>query len=332
MNQLLFVTFFFTFFNCCHSFCLGNNVAENLYNAKVGFEQRWHDFCDTMNFPLWKPDWKEEDLKARFDQMMKDRWMEYFVNPEDFNKEEDFGKVGFSGSWKEKYQKPKDWESWFSRYPTPLPLLYNLASPLYNASIINLHGKHFLAMEAPCEKNLKTFMQILHDYQVTDLVRLTPAYDEDGESCFPYWSGNTSLCPGHNGLLLDIGDRKINYFFTNCWKNHQGIEPNELLALVKTVMKTNETDNKMIGVHCRAGFGRTGVFITAYALLDDIDRQIAASIDFDHLEVSIDKVIWELSLQRTFSVCHFPQYLTLYQLVNHYVNTLKSSGVSVAPF
>jgi len=296
-------------------------VADKIRDAEAGFQQRWRNFNgDAKNFPLWTPNWQEDDLRTRFDKMMKDRWSVYFVNPEDFGKPKAFGR------WNEAYKMPENWESWGSRYPFPIAPLYNLASPDYNATIVTLHGMHFLAMEAPCDSNLKAFLQILNDYQITDLVRLTPKTDKERENCFPYWEGHLDIHSVSGGPSLEITGREIHYFPTDCWKNHQGIKPEKLLALIKTVKNSTISDRKRIAVHCRAGVGRSGVFISAYTLMDDIDRQIAQGIHIDDLNINIDRVIWELSLQRPFAVTHFPQYLTLYQFVNCYINHLKELG------
>ena len=121
---------------------------------------------------------------------------------------------------------------------------------------------------------------------------------------------------------IGIADQKLNYYFTDSWENHDGIEPDELAGLVKAVMN-EETPSQMIAVHCRAGVGRTGTFLAAYAIISDIDRQIASGVEPAHLSVSIDKIMWELSLQRPFMVSHYSQYLSLYRLADWYVNSLR---------
>ena len=296
------------------------STTDKIRKARIGFLKRWHVFGgDTKHFLLWDSEWEEEDLKIRFDQIMKERFSVYFTNPENFEKK------GFFIKWKKAYEKPANWKSWYSRYPYPLALQYNLASPKYNASIITLRNLYFLAMEAPCEKNLNTFYQILSQYKVTDLIRLTPAHYIGREASFPYWESNLNIHSVNGTLVLEMDGLEINYFPTDCWKNHEGIEAEKLLALVKAVKYSTITDSKMIAVHCRAGIGRTGTFLVAYILLHDIDEQIANGIDIDNLKISIDKIIWELSLQRPFSVTHTPQYITLHQFVSCYINSLKSN-------
>ena len=171
----------------------GQERAMTLELAEKGFQERWSEFQgESKQFPLWSLDSKEEELKSRFDQIMRERWQVYFVNPEDFVNP-DFGKPTAIGRFRACYETPASFKSWGSRYALPGSFSYNLASPDYNASIITLNGKRFLAMEAPTKENVSAFNAILKQYHVTDLVRLTPAASHNREDCFPYWEGHLDI-------------------------------------------------------------------------------------------------------------------------------------------
>jgi len=317
MKHLVFATLFLGTF--CLSPIAGDETVLRIREAEKGFQERWRDF-DAREFALWNPNWTEKELKERFDQMAAERCQIYFINPKDCSK------PNLIGEHRELYAVPQT-DSWGSRYSTSGSFSYNLAGQ-YNASIISLHGKRFLAMEGPIQENFQTFCQLLDEYHVTNLVRLTPAFYKDRENSFPYWEGHIHINP-HNGRnTVYLNGKELNYFFTDSWNNHDGIDPQRLIALVKAVM---EDESETIAVHCRAGIGRTGTFIAAYTLIHDIDAQIASGIGIDRIQVSVDKIFWELSLQRPFMISHFPQYATLYQLVNTYVDSLNRDSAMAFP-
>ncbi len=292
-------------------------VDQNFQRAQIGFQERWDNFAgNASHFPLWTKGWGEDELTERFDRMVRCRWAVYFTNYEDRQKE------NVLGLYREAYQTPENWESWGSRYPYPGAFAYNLATPSYNASLISLHGLRFIALEAPTAENFNAFFRVIHDYNISPLVRLTRA-QEKRENSFPYWTYRTENAVDLGQTTLEIENQKLDYFSIEDWSDHQGYEPKRLLALVK-VVKNTTLSNSIVGVHCRAGAGRTGTFIAAYVLVHDIDQQIASGVDIDHLEISIDKIFWELSLQRPFSVTHYQQYRSLYQLVDYYTNVLRS--------
>jgi len=299
--------------------CLSSRAScvserERCSQAEQGFSERWHDFQKTRKpFPLWTPNWTEAELKAGFDAMQQERLSVYFTNPEDCHKK------GARWHYKANFKTPENWKTFSSRYPYPVAFLYNLASPIYNCSIITLDGKQFLAMEAPTRENLPSFCQVLHQYNASDLVRLTPAIYKNEENSFPYWEGHINIHPKTGRQTLVLDGRELNYFFTDCWANHEGYEPARLIALVKAVM-ANENPDQMIAVHCHAGIGRSGTFIAAYALIRDIDKQLAQGVRPDQIRVSVTKVVWQLFLQRPFMVARLPQYVSLYKLVGEYID------------
>lgn len=284
--------------------------------ANKGFQERWSEFGgDKRDFALWSPNLKESELKAKFDAMSEERFVIYFVNPEECRNK------GTWGTYKETYKMPENWERQKSRYPFACVFDYNLATPDYNGSLIVLNGKRFLAMEAPSEANLAVFENLLAQYKVHNLVRLTPAKGDKRENCIPYWEGifNVNVKTGRPTLMFQEGE--VNYYFTDCWKDHEGIEPERLLAIIKAVESAD--DNSIMAVHCRAGVGRTGTFIVAYLLVQEIDKQIRQGVSVDKLQLNIDKLVYQIWLQRPFSVTKFSHYLSLYKLVNYYTGQLK---------
>lgn len=304
---------------CCGaSLFATESIQEKFDHAEQEFLVRWEAFGgNSKEFNQWSPEWRNEPIRARFKSLWDERLVVYFSNPEDL------GKTDRELVRNQGFETPESWTTWHSRYPYPTACEYNLAIPEYNATIVKLRNSSFLAMEAPTEENLETFLHLLDTFEVTHLARLTPAQENKRDNCFPYWEGRTHLHPKTARPILVTNAREIEYFATDLWKDHHGVEAERLLSLIEALRTSAAmTSNPIIAIHCRAGVGRTGTLMAGHILLEDIDRQLASGKTGDEIEISIDRVIWELSLQRPFSVTHFDQYRTLYQLVDLYLSKL----------
>ena len=254
----------------------------------------------------------DQILSERFDKMSSDRWKVYFINPEDY------GKKDVLGVYKEKFKTPENWGIWNSRYPYPLAFKYNLAYENYDASIILSSNKtKFLAIEAPSSKNISEFYKLFDIYKVSSFVKLNSS-DEYKEDYYPFWSEKMG-----DDTHIKLGEESVN-FLSYEWPHRQGADIMSLLNLIKNAQ--NVFDNsEFMAVSCRAGAGRTGTFIASYIIISQIDEQLSNGISPDDINIDIDKIVWEISVQRPFAITHKDQYKTLYRLVDYYIQN-KNQG------
>lgn len=288
-------------------------IDDQRHGAWIGFSYRWSQVGgEKKKFTMWKPTWTQEELRVQFDQLANDRWNLYFKNVKD--------KLQSPSKLKERkeYERPKDWGKNLSR-----EFVYNIASQTFGGSIMTVGGRQFLAIAAPTDQTMPAFINLLTQYKVTDLVRLSPPA-EKRETHPSYWENHLNISEKTGNLTIELGGREMNYYCTDGWNKSRELEPRRLIALVKQIM-AHETPDQLVAVHCRAGIDRTGAFLVLYELICEIDSQYARGVSPSKIQVSVDKVIWKLSLQRSFMVSLFPKYVDIYQAVGAYLEMLQNS-------
>lgn len=302
------ISLFFSIFLILSCFVDCNiNVNAMIPKVKVQKDIKMQEL-DSLGIKMNKYiyDCSSEEIEKRFKQMSLDRWKIYFKNAEDYYKKDGFG------IYRDEYKTPESWQHWQSRYPYPMAFEYNLAYEDYDANIITFENNNFLAIEAPSSKNIKNFYNLINNYDIDCFVKLN-APDEYGEDYYPYWENDFNTDRGK----IKIGRQSLN-FFSYDWPHRKGLDEKNLLDLVKRVQNTYNGKDIM-AVSCRAGAGRTGTFIAAYMIIDEIDKQIKRGVLPNNIDVNIDRVVWGVSIQRPFAITHNLQYETLYRLIDFYL-------------
>lgn len=289
---------------------------------KIAFEKLSEKHLVKEKFQKWSMDRPEEDILKEFDKL--DKWREglWYKNPSAkvLESKEDF-MISQELLINHLYRKPH-----------LIAFAYNATDTSYNSSTVVLNGHTFLSMEAPSEGTLRSFFNLLHNFAVTHLVRLTPSMEDGNFKSYPYWRGNEETDSNTEQTYLNIPleseediphPYRLRYISTNSWKDHHTTAVEDLLNLILQARR-GYTLNSLIAVHCHSGVSRTGTFIAGFLLLDEIDNQIAKGKKLEELDISIEKVVKQLSLQRFYMVGKPKQYLLLYRLVDHYVKRLLS--------
>lgn len=303
---------------------LPNHEREAKFQAvEKGFEERSNLFLKGKHFQNWTANRKQKEIFEEFkhiEEWRNQSWYsentgEFLVSRIDFMVAQDLLEKGYY------------------RTPNLIAFQYNQTDGSYNSSTIVLNGQRFLALEAPSEKNINQFYKLLQNFQVSQLVRLAPSTATNGEKqSYPYWQGRIKNDPKSGEQWVHIpmaGISKtfpIRYYYTDSWQGEQSIDIPTLMKLIKTVRKAKDSDDGLMACHCANGVGRTGTFIAGYLLLQEIDRQIAAGSDIDHLDISIEKIVMQLSMQRVYMVSKPEQYFSLYRLVDQYIQSLKNKS------
>ena len=291
-------------------------VNNNFLQAKNGFEKRWKAFAKNKKFAKYNLDFDSESLAQQFENIKKTRATVYFddpnqhprhVNP-DFERSQILMTNGYFKSLHH------------------IAFEYNYSHPSYNSSNITLDGYRFLALEGPQKPaHVNNFLRLLINYDTKQVVRLTRDIDNGVFKTENYWKDAIKTNESSQQLLsFNLAEEdesqpySILYYATDDWHDFAGTDPGLLLNIVQSVRRDYKPGG-IIAVHCSAGVGRTGTFIAGFLLLEEIDKHLQAGTPKHKLNISIEEVVYKLSLQRAYLVSEPGQYLNLHQMVEMYL-------------
>lgn len=305
---------------------LPTSVRENRFQEiQKAFDERSKLYLQGRQFHSWKPNRPIEEIQEEYTKIGEWRHQTWYseetkdclISRTDFMVAQDLLEKGY-------YKRPH-----------LLAFQYNQTDGTYNSSSIVLNGYRFLAMEAPQnEKLTSNFFNLLQNHQVTQLVRLTSSSEKGILKSMPYWNQRLKKDPktGEITLLAPFAGRfksyPIRYYAIDSWPDNSGVDPKLLIKLVQEVRKNFDLQHGLLACHCSGGVGRTGTFLAAFLLMEEIDKQIAQGINPQNIDISIEKIVMQLSLQRSYMVSRPAQYITLYRLVDLYVKELESRAIS----
>ena len=207
-----------------------------------------------------------------------------------------------------------------------------------NASPINIYrDKYIIATQGPLEETLDDFWTMIEQYKCCVIVMLCNLKEENTDKWFNYWNENNKLKKykiqlvniKSNQLYIIREIKLINILTKNFryvtqihfikWPdrgmpkldNGQNVYEvlKEIIDKVDDIKKDNE--ECPIVVHCSAGIGRTGVFISMYFLNKEILEQINSKRNKD-IKFSVFNLIRKLKEMRLYLVQNKLAYKFIY--------------------
>ena len=236
------------------------------------------------------------------------------------------------------------------RYKDIYPYKHNIIKinnehKMVNASWMNIiNEKSFIASQAPNDNTLDDFWQMCFQYNITRILMLCKETEENKKKCSNYWDNNmqsqmfenieTKILEQDNSIekkLITIKNKKTSdirqfvHMQFKEWPDHS--TPNiqnyvklfeKLFQFVDERYNNKSTENDPVLVHCSAGIGRTGVFLTLYAICKEIKKQIDQR-NSDVIIFNVFNFVRKLKEMRMFSVENISQYNFLYKFLEEYL-------------
>ena len=230
------------------------------------------------------------------------------------------------------------------RYSDITTYIYNKVEISSSHKYINASWIHipflyyFIATQGPLPYTVEDFWTMCYQYDVNMILMLCKLKEKNKEKCANYWSiknmKNFVIKKIDEGyldknkdiiirefLLINLHNKNITkniiQIHLTSWEDHTAISPDYFDKIIEIInFLGNNKKNSPIVVHCSAGVGRTGTFISLYNLYHGIMQQIF--IDKKEIIIfSIFNLVRKLKELRMNMVQNEEQYICLYHFVDY---------------
>ena len=215
-------------------------------------------------------------------------------------------------------------------------------SQYINASPINIQGKqnYFISTQGPKPETIEDFWTMVYDYNSNIVVMLCKLLEGGRKKCENYWEAKMKsfeiviekeetfdmyVVRTLKLKNLEKKDERIVYqFHFTGWPDHgvPDISNGKVFEVFCEINKKVDELNKgkdPIIVHCSAGVGRTGTFVSMYLLEKEIMKQINDKCDF--IRFNIFNLVRKIKEMRMYMVQAPPQYEFIYSFVKYLLDT-----------
>ena len=207
-----------------------------------------------------------------------------------------------------------------------------------NASWIHIPlFKYFIATQGPLPHTIIDFWTMCDEYNVSLIVMLCNLKENNVDKCADYWHVQNL---GHLRIKLleekedqkGIFIRRISLFnklknkekifiqiHLTYWEDHKALDGgyfNKIIRIIQIIDGAKKKSNNPCVVHCSAGVGRTGTFISLYNLYHEIIQQIFVTKN-EVIAFSIFNLVRKMKEMRIFSIENENQFLLIYDFADY---------------
>ena len=207
-----------------------------------------------------------------------------------------------------------------------------------NASWIHIPlFKYFIATQGPLPHTIIDFWTMCDEYNVSLIVMLCNLKENNVDKCADYWHVQNL---GHLRIKLleekedqkGIYIRRISLFnklknkekifiqiHLTYWEDHKALDGgyfNKIIRIIQIIDGAKKKSYNPCVVHCSAGVGRTGTFISLYNLYHEIIQQIFVTKN-EVIVFCIFNLVRKMKEMRIFSIENENQFLLIYDFANY---------------
>ncbi|XP_075688353.1 receptor-type tyrosine-protein phosphatase C [Rhinoderma darwinii] len=220
-------------------------------------------------------------------------------------------------------------------------------SDYINASYINgfKEPRKYIAAQGPKEETMNDFWRMIWEQKSTIIVMVTRCEEGNRNKCAQYWPSNEDKTEEYGDITVKIkmeklfpdyitrklhitnrrekSEREITHIQFTVWPDH-GVpdDPNLLLKLRRRVNALSNFFSGPIIIHCSAGVGRTGTYISIDAMLEGLEAES---------RVDVYGYVVQLRRQRCLMVQVESQYIFIHKSLVEY-NQFGETEISTADF
>ena len=209
-----------------------------------------------------------------------------------------------------------------------------------NASPINIIcDKYFISTQGPKEETIDDFWTMVFEHECNIVVMLCNLEEGGRPKCAKYWDKNSvkkfeiktiTETKKQDYKIREIiisknkKEKKVYQIHYTAWPDHgvpnvdEGKVFEPFIEIMQFIDKPEIKGNGPIVVHCSAGVGRTGTFISMYYLEKEIMRQIKDEVS--EIKFSIFNLVRKLKEMRLYLVQTESQYRFIYEFVKYLLN------------
>ena len=217
-------------------------------------------------------------------------------------------------------------------------VVLNSTNRYINASWIHIPlFKYFIATQGPLPHTIIDFWTMCDEYNVSLIVMLCNLKENNVDKCADYWHVQNL---GHLRIKLleekedqkGIFIRRISLFnklknkekifiqiHLTYWEDHKALDGgyfNKIIRIIQIIDGAKKKSYNPCVVHCSAGVGRTGTFISLYNLYHEIMQQIFVTKN-EVIAFSIFNLVRKMKEMRIFSIENENQFLLIYDFANY---------------